>query len=260
MNLPAKINAVLRAKLRQLFAIVLFFGATLSWAQGIDIIGIELGMSPAQVSAILQKHEPEMKLNQTGMVLADHRGAEIPDTQYTNSIWGNIRKGEKNEAITVNFAAPPSANVVQSVYRRKNFTSVETAPTFEATTAALTTKYQEPSFSVAGTSFLWRYDGEDNVHSDASDQECFSLVGRFANSSGSKQWFPPNVACGTAVWITVVKNHSNDKLVSGLSSALVNPDLVKENENNTNQLAQDYINSVKQQEADAASQKAGPVL
>jgi len=217
-------------------------------------------MSPSQVIDIIQKHEPEMKLNQYEKILADHRGSEIPDTRYTDSVTANIRKGEKNEQIRVNFAAPPSANVAQSIYRRKHYPSLESAPLIDALTSALTKKYQEPSYIVSGTSFLWRYGTDGKVISDGSDQDCFNQVGQFANSSGANQWVRPGVACGPSVWVSVVKNHSNDQLASMLASALINPDQVKSNENNTNKLAQDYINSLKQQEADAAGQKAGPVL
>jgi len=129
---------------------------TMAAQPGPDIVGIKLGMTPAQATAAVKAHNPGLTIYTVNMRLT-HPGAknfvEVPHyIVATNSPPGGQRKMVGMEAIVLEFTTPPNSPLLAMVTRYTNF-----EPTLAGNLASELDKKYGPPYPEEGPR-SWVYD------------------------------------------------------------------------------------------------------
>ena len=145
-------------------------------ASKIDIMGLRLGMSPAEVKPLMEALQPGIQVNVQENMWPDG----IKYVSAVNGVWRMPNKNSpsfvtRGETINVYFSAPVSGNKAFWIKRAATFFDGQEVSK-EATTQALVTKYGKPAdIGRVGIDFKWTY-GNLNVYADA--KEFFGVVGQ----------------------------------------------------------------------------------
>ena len=119
----------------------------------VDIVGLKLGMSLAEIKRGLHAHSPEMKLDETRGIVNN-----VAATEYLS--WVIARAAQRApegsaDAIGVHFPPPPNAHRAMFIERFTSFQR-DAYPLFVTLEAALVKKFGAPSFKSEGM-ILWTW-------------------------------------------------------------------------------------------------------
>jgi hypothetical protein len=122
-------------------------------AANVDIVGLRLGMSPAEVKQRLQAHSPAMRVDETRGIVNN-----VAATDYLSWLIARAAVGApagSSDAIGVHFPPPPNAHRAIFVERFTGFQAGQ-YPLFDTLKQALERKYGAPSFTDEGV-MLWTF-------------------------------------------------------------------------------------------------------
>ena len=167
---------------------------TMAAQPGPDIVGIKLGMTPAQATAAVKAHNPGLTIYTVNMRLT-HPGAknfvEVPHyIVATNSPPGGQRKMVGMEAIVLEFTTPPNSPVLTMASRYTNF-----APTLVGNLVNELDKKYGPEYPRPGAR-SWVYDstGKPVTTSSQAIELCaadsFGPLGRQTADAATSGGFP----------------------------------------------------------------------
>jgi hypothetical protein len=129
-------------------------GATAVPAE-VDIVGIRLGMSMAEVKQRIAAHSNGLRVDETRGIVNN-----VSATDYLSWVIARAPRGApwgSSDAIGVHFPPPPNAHRAIFVERFTGFQKGE-LPLYDTLRAALLRKYGAPSFERDGE-MLWTFDG-----------------------------------------------------------------------------------------------------
>ncbi len=191
-------------------------------AVNVDIVGIKLGMSLAEVKRALQAHSPAMRIDETRGIVNN-----VAATDYLS--WVIARGAQRGsdgsgDAIGVQFPPPPNAHRAHFVERFTGFQANQ-YPLFETLKQALVQKYGTPSFQSEGV-ILWTFNAagaqvvDNNVNARCAKFPPIDPPARGQNVlfNGYK-----TAGCGVTVFVRYERNRgpSDRDLVRWMSVSLV---------------------------------------
>lgn len=145
-------------------------GGNITTQMGHDILGIRLGMSPADARHILEKHPNLIVREVRGALVyqpASGHPRQIQNSGYVK-LFSAIPKGGfgSRESITINFTPTAGRERAISIEREQTFLVGE-EPSADAATKALLDKYGPLSYkrNPGGpfTNYFWRFDAQGNL-------------------------------------------------------------------------------------------------
>ncbi len=125
-------------------------------AAKLDIVGVHLGMTPAQAQSVLAQHRK-------GMLWQEEKGnLGIQEDQFlarANAVWGNVGNSGAERVVVV-FSPPPGGPKVVAVSRDVSFDKSQ-VPTVENLANSLTDKFGQPGYKSTpspGPIMVWYWD------------------------------------------------------------------------------------------------------
>ncbi len=196
----------------------------------VDIAGLKLGMSQEQAVAALKAHNKELhiayekfeivKPDDNDPMSAWRASAQasnlspvehlLPD--YLKAIHASV-SGNSSESITLEFAEPPSANVVKYIVRTNRF-DPSARPSKDNVLAALTKKYGVTT-NKGKRVLAWNYSSDDN---SVIKEKCTTAI-EYAVVQRDSLDMRGNAHCGL---VLTVKISSDDVIAFGLDAVLAN--------------------------------------
>ncbi|MCB1685754.1 MAG: hypothetical protein R3E82_08695 [Pseudomonadales bacterium] len=163
-----------RMKQLSILAVVLSSACLSAIAQeaGPDIVGLELGMTQAELVAAIRAHNAELNLMEhtSEIVIRDSYkqpfkvGAYVAEVQ---AFWDPRAKGyqpsDPRQLISAVFTGPPNEHRVESILREVRYVDTSTYPGFDTLVEALVGKYGPADFSDRSsktTQMVWQLDGQ----------------------------------------------------------------------------------------------------
>jgi hypothetical protein len=224
-------------------------------AAKLDVVGVHLGMTPAQAKGVLTQHRKGMSWKEykgdLGF-LGIHEGLTV---EGADASWGNINMGL--EKISVTFSPPPGDPKVVAISRSVSFEQSQ-APSVDNLTSSLMDKFGQPSSKSSTGTFYWAWDKTGQI-SKANDDVCSVMwtisdpqnrVG--VNSSSFIPFLQKEDGGGCAVAARADISSNNSGIANELDMMLVDlhdalPAAIAED---------NFVKKVKQTNADAALKKA----
>lgn len=121
---------------------------------GIDVVGIEIGMTKDQVLAALKAYDPRLKIyeHNVKIVTQDSNKQQFEIGSYLKGIRADLVQGipgfnvmnEPTEEIVIYFSPPPAAHRVEFVGREVTYPQGK-GPDFEMSMQSIANKYGEPT-------------------------------------------------------------------------------------------------------------------
>ncbi len=129
--------------------------------------------------------------------------------EFTTYIEANSQKRRGDtEKVTVSFSAPPAQNLVQAIFRGKNFGKEWKLS--DNISKALIEKYGQPSYQNKNSSLIWAFD-KKNIH-DFSPEEvtrCTSIVGVNKHTTNRGIRWISNPSCNHSIISARVGNSTD---------------------------------------------------
>lgn len=121
---------------------------------GVDIVGLEIGMTKDEAIAAIKAHDPRMEIAErpVSIVTRDSNRHQLEIGSYVKGLEAWIRHGipgfdlnsEPTEKIVIHFSPPPAEHRVEFVGREVTYPALN-APDFQATLQSIAGKYGEPT-------------------------------------------------------------------------------------------------------------------
>lgn len=159
---------------------------------GVDIVGLELGMTREELLTAIRKYNPELNLMEhtSEIVVRDSYqkpfkvGAYVAEVQ---AYWDPRAKGyhgsDSRQLISAVFAGPPSEHRVESILREVRYVDTSTYPGFDQLVQALIDKYGPADLAERRsqiTQLVWQLDGQS-----LTDQHLSRLGGAALNTGNN---------------------------------------------------------------------------
>lgn len=141
-------------------------------SSGIEIVGIELGMTRGELLSAIRTHNPRLNLmeHSSDITVQDSYKRPFKVASYVAEIqafWDQRSKGyqrsDPKESISVVFAGPPNEHRVESIEREITYVDRNTYPNFDSLVQALIQKYGPTDFvenKGQVSRMLWQLDGQ----------------------------------------------------------------------------------------------------
>jgi len=209
----------------------------IEFANGMDVIGLRLGMTVQEVRAALRKHDATMRVQEQYSQFP-----QLPNSRYLQRI---SAISNTREQVVIEFAPPPRESAVVRLTRTTKYAR-GARPTLIKTRQALRQKYGAPTIQNNGNRMymsFWLHDGRGNKVTSASAvqlQRC-TQASRVSIDQlmFSQQQDKAMTECGASLDIQLgTIGGKNGGLVGSLVATLSNPaELVR-----ATQKTRDYIN------------------
>lgn len=222
-----------RMKLLSTLALILTSACLnpLALGAGADIVGLELGMTQAELLAAIRSHNAALNLMEhtSEIVIRDSYKKPFKVAAYVAEVqafWDPRAKGYKpsdpRQKISAVFTGPPNEHRVESIQREVRYVDTSTYPGFDSLVESLIGKYGPADFSdrrSSTTQMLWLLDGQS-----LTDQQLGRLTGAALNTSNNHstryhlypvidETLPPNVLSISDGGTTI--RHGNAQYVEG---------------------------------------------
>lgn len=261
---------------------------------GVDVVGIELGMTQDELLAAVRAHNPRLNLmeHSSEIVVRDSYKRPFTVDSYVAEIqafWDprarGYQQGDPRELISVVFAGPPSEHRVQSILREVRYVDTSTYPAFDPLMQALMNKYGPIDWSNQKSLLsymVWQLDEKT-----LSQQHLSMLAGAALNSNNNHSTryhlfpvidenLPPNVLSISDDGRII--RHGNARYVEGgrflavqitqqgagvhFMKTVLEDSMMKIGRSRaaTAQMASDALARHEQQEREAAQQRSGPQI
>ncbi|MGB3550923.1 MAG: hypothetical protein WA993_09540 [Candidatus Binatus sp.] len=230
-------------------------------AAKLDIIGVHLGMTPAQAKSVVVQHHK-------GMSWKEGRNAlgipEDPILDGADARWGGVNLDRAGEIVDVVFSPPPGDPKVLALSRVVVFEKSQ-APTVETLFSSLTDKFGQPTYqSQVGAGdheMVWTWDkagqiSKPSVQLDACSGEWLS--NNLDRMGANSFYFIPDLqresdgGCAMGVRAIIRVHSSSPGIADGLDMTLIDPHDALPAAIAT----ADHLKQVKQAKADEALKKA----
>ena len=216
-----------------------------------DIVGLKLGMTSDQVVKALNSHNKDVQIQYTRFehkpvpaAIAHLVSPNLPE--HLQMIFASVNGNA--ESITIEFAEPPSDNVVRRIERMNKFDR-NAMPSTDNVTSALKNKYGPPT-DAEEWALAWNYSKSPDAN---RRKHCIASVKGAAKSKKSVQ-----ADCGLA--LTALMGRADDDVVGWMQTLLVDYQELDRQTLATNNLRTEMSNQRSQQNQQNANQNSAPKL
>lgn len=160
-------------RLSRAMLVMVLFAASSAHAEPPDVAGLRLGMTDAQVDALVKAHAPTLRVFEHRAIINDAK-----DTAYLSWIVADSGRSYPvgpADSIGVHYAPPPNAHQAIFLERFTGF-DPQHLPLFDTVRAALIQKYGAPTYEEEGigdTELLWVFDAGGQPLPNRQDRKLF---------------------------------------------------------------------------------------
>ncbi len=237
-------------KILFLLCIYVVVSCSSSNASDFNILGIELGMSPAEIESILK--ESNYKVVPLKVALRTRYNKQIPNTEHVYFIDARPMDNKVNDAVFIYFAAPPNDNVVSFIIRNNNFYT--DAPSQKNLLKALEEKYNKPTYIQKDRDFTWSV-------SESQAPPCLLWNNPFNDSMSNLNNKGINKLISGECGLTLnIRIDQRNGIVKRVKTRLFDSDALKIQRDFADKFMQDYEEKVQQEKLQKANSATVPKL